>query len=676
MVVPLIPIGQVSAADAVFTDTDDFDTYFHIWAINGTVNSAAPTLVWNTTAEYFDFNVTITPNAGNSSIIEISIPDDYMGMDVFEGATLKTGTANYTLSVPYLWNDTNVPALDWKALTAANGTGNGGTYKRVQLVSNQTQATALTCRVYYATAPAVGFDGVNDYVAVADDASLSPVTTGYLQLDFMLRSFTDANNYLMGKGVYLQQEYRLRHVSTQALEFYSYNLTGNFYLTSMSAPNAFKAFEINRVRAMLDVHNLATPVMNFTITGAAFYTDTTNATETMGDGTSDFFIGKYSNLGYGKMVFYNISMYSDGNFLAPTTPVLIMNASSFSGGASTTVTDYSGEGNDGVAYGNCQYKVYSGTGFQFTLCDTAAPTYSGIATNATLVGTPCKFWLVLADNLRLDKAIFSTNNTGVWVNETAQDISGVAYYPNATITLSTNQTPCYVGFEWFFNDTVGNSNSTGVHVVATTSNDINATVTITTLYTGYHAGDTVTFVMKLGANGTPITSKNLTLFLNSTFITNETTDALGICSYDLTYPGGQTAAVASFNDSFWQAANLRWVLPANSSTLIITSGVTNMEGTYIGVYVAFLAVAFACFALSFKDWDTILPKLLFPITSAVLWSILSIISFSVYTDTLTSWNLWAIAPLCVIFAFAGVLVTTLRVFDSLRQASDIKIDEE
>ncbi len=112
------------------------------------------------------------------------------------------------------------------------------------------------------------------------------------------------------------------------------------------------------------------------------------------------------------------------------------------------------------------------------------------------------------------------------------------------------------------------------------------------------------------------------------------------------------------------------------SLLFLVSEVTTVEGTYVGVYVAFLAVAFACFAFSFRKWETYLPEIIFPAVSAVLWLLLSILSFSVYTDALTSWNLWLISPLCVIFAFGSVLVATYRVFDSLRQASRIQVDDD
>jgi hypothetical protein len=643
-------VSPVAAGDTVYTNTATFDDYFKLVEINGTVDDTTPALVFNTTAEYFDFNVTITPNAGNSTIIEIPVPDGYMGLDLWEGVTtLKTGTANYTLSVPYDNNSTDVPALDWLALTAANGTGSNGIAKRVQLISNQTAATALTIRVYYATAPAVGFDGVNDYVQVNDAADSQPSLP--LTFNLYIKLHRTVLTYKSISGVY--QGYSVGS-GNNAMVGTAYNSTTKYNTDSSGT--------------VLSYGSVKNYTMVYDGVGITMYDNgTADAATSFGpdlrDSTSAFVLS--SMVLASPFIFYGQLVNTVSEF----------NASSFSGGASTTVDDFSASENDGVAYGGVQYKNYLGTGFAFTVDDDAAPTYDNVAYNTTTIGLPCLFSARWADDFPLAGYILSYDNgTGSMANETWAALSGTLAWANVTKTLNATGGTT-IRYQWFCNDSVGNWNSTALLNFTTVAPSVTPVVTLSTLYTGYHAGDTVTFVSKITANGVPQESINLTLYINGTML-NGTTDALGIYSYDLDYPGGETTAVASLVSNWWQESEYRYLLAANSSTITVTSGVTNMEGTYVGVYVAFLAVAFACFAFSMKSWDTWMPSFLFPATSAVLWSILSVLSFSVYTDTLTSWNLWMISPLCVIFAFASVLVTAYRAFDSLRQASAIQVDEE
>lgn len=163
-------LAPLVSAEAVSSSYDAFEDAFLIRSISGSVSDATPTLTWDTTKEYYTFTVTFTPSGGNTTL-EIPIPDCYMGMDIWEGATLKTGNANYTLSVPWSFNETSPPPKDWNTGTLATPTGEEGILKRVQLYSSNAAETALTVRVYYATAPAVGFDGVNDYVDIVSSSS-------------------------------------------------------------------------------------------------------------------------------------------------------------------------------------------------------------------------------------------------------------------------------------------------------------------------------------------------------------------------------------------------------------------------------------------------------------------------------------------------------------------------
>lgn len=80
----------------------------------------------------------------------------------------------------------------------------------------------------------------------------------------------------------------------------------------------------------------------------------------------------------------------------------------------------------------------------------AHPQYSSVGTNATCVGTNCTFSCYWIDDWGLSTAIFSTNITGVWQNETLQGFSGKASWANATKLL---QNETCVSFRWYANNT-------------------------------------------------------------------------------------------------------------------------------------------------------------------------------------------------------------------------------
>jgi hypothetical protein len=66
----------------------------------------------------------------------------------------------------------------------------------------------------------------------------------------------------------------------------------------------------------------------------------------------------------------------------------------------------------------------------------------------------------------LSKYIFSTNNTGAWVNDSAVAVSGSLVSAYATKTLSST-VGLVVGYEWFANDTLDHWGSSGVQTLTT-----------------------------------------------------------------------------------------------------------------------------------------------------------------------------------------------------------------
>lgn len=95
------------------------------------------------------------------------------------------------------------------------------------------------------------------------------------------------------------------------------------------------------------------------------------------------------------------------------------------------------------------------------------PTYSNLAHNNTLVNTEALFssyWEDNDDDVGLSHYIFSTNNTGSWINDTAIAFSGTPAWANVSKTL--NNTPgLIVGYKWYANDTANNWNSTSIQTL-------------------------------------------------------------------------------------------------------------------------------------------------------------------------------------------------------------------
>jgi len=106
--------------------------------------------------------------------------------------------------------------------------------------------------------------------------------------------------------------------------------------------------------------------------------------------------------------------------------------------------------------------------------DTTPPTYSNFGVNTTVVSTTAKFYALWTDNQALyplGQYVFSTNNTGTWVNETPVNFTITPNWANVTKTLN-DTVGNVIGYTWYANDTAGINNNTGaIHTLIITSAD-------------------------------------------------------------------------------------------------------------------------------------------------------------------------------------------------------------
>ena len=98
----------------------------------------------------------------------------------------------------------------------------------------------------------------------------------------------------------------------------------------------------------------------------------------------------------------------------------------------------------------------------------SVPTYSNAAHSSYIAGSNAVFSSLWNDDSGLSKYIFSTNNTGTWVNSTATAFSSTPGWANITKSLNSN-VGTVVAYRWFANDSDNAWSSTGIYTVTTTS---------------------------------------------------------------------------------------------------------------------------------------------------------------------------------------------------------------
>ena len=102
--------------------------------------------------------------------------------------------------------------------------------------------------------------------------------------------------------------------------------------------------------------------------------------------------------------------------------------------------------------------------------DTTKPTYSNNGHNTTEAGDDVLFYIKYNDDIALHpdgQYIFSTNNTGEWVNESAVNFTATPNWANVSMTLNSTS-GLSVGYRWYADDNVGNTNDTEIFSLTTT----------------------------------------------------------------------------------------------------------------------------------------------------------------------------------------------------------------
>jgi len=108
--------------------------------------------------------------------------------------------------------------------------------------------------------------------------------------------------------------------------------------------------------------------------------------------------------------------------------------------------------------------------FSVDLLDITTPTYSNLNHNSTTPGELTLFSSLWNDETSLSpngQYIFSTNNTGTWVNESVANFTTTPSSANVTKVLNSTEGMA-IGYRWYAKDNASNWNDSEVQVLSTT----------------------------------------------------------------------------------------------------------------------------------------------------------------------------------------------------------------
>jgi hypothetical protein len=100
-----------------------------------------------------------------------------------------------------------------------------------------------------------------------------------------------------------------------------------------------------------------------------------------------------------------------------------------------------------------------------SVIDTAAPKYWYNYTNNTVSGRPTLFSLNWTDDVGLSGYIFSTNNTGTWVNDSWTTMTGTDDWSNITDNMLNSTAGAIVQWRVYANDTADNWNASEIFMI-------------------------------------------------------------------------------------------------------------------------------------------------------------------------------------------------------------------
>ncbi len=429
-------------ASAVVYSPETLPAYMVVRALAGEVSAdgvayasaVMPTWTVNTAAQYYQTTLFLNPEGGEA-IVEFPSPQTYGGMtvEVWDGSAwvVMDGASGYALSVPHFFNNSDRfnssayasgPPSDWAGTGApslVNASGLGGSLYRVQLAVSTSAAVQLRITLRYVTSPIIGaFDGVNDCIKTGD------VVLRYIPYTVINIKLTNTQNGVGGPQAVIGQPETSSSgwMYMYRMSWYSANQNYLFvyYNDSASAKKVLNPdYTVNNEKTTVIFWANSSGWHYFKCGATVVSNQQLDFSAYVFDEAPIYVGGVLRGPGiwyYGAAIIYNANMCD----------VLLFNASSYNP-TSGKYEDFSGSNNDGVGYGNVQYKINTIEGFRADIINGTAGVF--------YLDSP-KFEDLRSTYLLMGES--DLRNSTVAVNE--------AYYNFTTYANETANAITFIGF--------------------------------------------------------------------------------------------------------------------------------------------------------------------------------------------------------------------------------------
>ena len=211
--------------------------------------------------------------------------------------------------------------------------------------------------------------------------------------------------------------------------------------------------------------------------------------------------------------------------------------------------------------------------------DSTPPTYSNVGHSTVEAGDSCIFSIQYNDDTALESTgeyIFSTNNTGSWVNESSVSWTVTPQWANVTKILNTVH-DFIVGYMWYAEDDAGNVNNTAIYTLTVQDTTPPASITSLTSSTGnFWHNWTWTDPTDADFNYT-------TVYINNSWVVNTTNEY-----YNLSAAEHNTSIISTKTVDTTGNVNPTWTnhtsnIPNNLVTITNTSDWSDNEGQNVYV---------------------------------------------------------------------------------------------
>lgn len=223
------------------------------------------------------------------------------------------------------------------------------------------------------------------------------------------------------------------------------------------------------------------------------------------------------------------------------------------------------------------YATYTPVGAE----DSTPPTYSFFGKNNTIAGQPTQFNLTANDETTLNPNglyVLSTNNTGVWANQTAANFTATPQTASVVITLNSTE-DLVIGYKFYFSDSGGNWNETTIKTLTTTNSSG------IYLFAAYHeTGDLSEYDASANATASTVTTHHGSYSMR---VENQTGGAnMGYGSVTINPDVTRYYIRWYLNFSRWPVNTEEhyWFVVGNGSQGIVVGTVGRVDGSEIYIY--------------------------------------------------------------------------------------------